>query len=207
MAANSPEEHAYQVKVLDKIMQDTGGFTVEVGEKPIWKNRDYVNMVRGCFIPRLAFRTAGAFACPLQGAETIDSSFVVGLSKDDSFRRKYDDQHLLFNDGNNGMWGVMFDGGHFALFECGHMYSPTEADSWKAGRQMQMEGHEIGLKTPFSIGWCLMGNDIVRTEGPLFFNVQNWQYKIKQALDPNNSADPASYISLENKMFSTFLGT
>jgi glycolate oxidase len=206
-AASSPEEHAYQVKTLNKIMEETSGFIVPVGDKPMWKKRDYINMIRGCFIPRLAFRAAGAFACPLQGADTIDHCFVEGLAKDDSFRRKYDDENLLFNDGNNGMWGVMFDGGHFALFECGHMYSPTEADSWKAGRQMQMEGHEIGIKTPFSTGWTLMGNDFNRTEGPLFCNVQNWMYKIKQSLDPNNTADPASYISLENKLYNTFLGT
>jgi glycolate oxidase len=203
MAAASPEEHAYQVKTLNKIMEETGGFNVDVGDKPMWKKRDYINMIRGCFIPRLAFRTAGAFACPLQGAESIDHSLVVGLGKDDEFRRKYDDQNLLFNDGNNGMWGVMFEGGHFALFECGHMYSPTEADSWKAGSQMMIEGHELELAMPFSAGWTLMGNDNVRTEGPRYLNVQNWMYKIKQSLDPNNSSDPAGYISLENKMYRT----
>jgi glycolate oxidase len=201
MAGASPEEHAYQVKTLNQIVEDTGGFTVEVGDKPMWKKRDYINMIRGCFIPRLAFRAAGAFSCPLQGQESIDHAMVEGLIKDDEFRRKYDDQHLLFNDGNNGMWSVIFDGGHFALFECGHMYSPTEADSWKAGNQMRKEGHEIGLKTPFSTGWGLMTNDVVRAEGPFFHNVQNWQLKIKQALDPNNASDPSGYISLENKKY------
>jgi glycolate oxidase len=201
MAGTSPEEHDYQLKTLNKIMEETGGFIVPQGELPMWKNRDYINMIRGCFIPRLAFRTAGAFSCPLQGQESIDHALVVGLNKDDEFRRKYDDEHLLFNDGNNGMWSVMFDDGHFALFECGHMYSPTEADSWKAGSQMRKEGHEIGLKTPFSTGWGLMTNDRVRTEGPLFNNVQDWQYKIKKALDPNNASDPSGYISLENRMY------
>ena len=71
---------------------------------------------------------------------------TFGLSHDDEFRRAYDEKHLLLNDGNNGMWGVAFDNGHIALFECGHMYSLTEADSFKAGRQMLQEGHQIGLK-------------------------------------------------------------
>ena len=44
---NSPEEHVYQVKVLDKIMEDTGGKTLPLGEKPIMKNRDFINMVKG----------------------------------------------------------------------------------------------------------------------------------------------------------------
>jgi hypothetical protein len=164
-----------------------------LGEKDIWKKRDYINMIRGCFIPRLAFRAAGSFACPLQGADTIDHA-AFGLSHDDAFRKKYDDQHLLFNDGNNGMWSVAFDGSHYALFECGHMYSPTEADSWRAAAEMMKEGGEIALKSPFSIGWTIMGNDAVNNLGPLVGNVQKWQRRIKKALDPNTTADPMGYV-------------
>jgi glycolate oxidase len=191
--ANTPTEHAYQVKTLEKILEDTNGKIWATGEKQIWKERDYINMVRGCFIPRLAFRTAGAFACPLQGAESVDH-LALGLSMDDIFRKPYDEQGLLFNDGNNGMWGVPFDNSHMSLFECGHMYSPTEVESWKAGTQMRVEGHKIGMETPFSKGWGLMGNDSVRVEGPFYCNVQNWQVKIKNALDPNCAADPAAYV-------------
>jgi glycolate oxidase len=197
MTANTPEEHDYQAKTLDQILKDTKGEILPLGEKPLWRDRDYINMVRGCFIPRLAFRAAGAFACPLQGAESLDH-LALGLGMDGAFRRPYDDKGLLFNDGNNGMWGVPFDNSHISLFECGHMYSPTEADSWKAGNQMMQEGHEIGMKTPFSKGWGLMGNDRVRVEGPLYCNVQNWQLKIKNTFDPNCAADPASYISPED---------
>jgi glycolate oxidase len=199
-AAHSPEEHEYQVKTLDKILEETEGKIMPLGETPFWKDRDYINMVKGCFIPRLAFRVAGAFACPLSGQESIDH-VTRGLSVDDGFRKKYDEQGILFNDGNNGMWGVMFDNGHFALFECGHMYSPTSAESWKGGWVMMQEGHEIGIKTPFSSGWGLMTNDRVRELGPRFGNVQNWQVKIKQAFDPNGASDPKSYISVEEKEF------
>jgi glycolate oxidase len=201
--AYSPEEHEYQVKTLDKILEDTEGKIMPLGEMPFWKNRDYINMVRGCFIPRLAFRIAGAFACPLSGQESIDH-VTSGLSMDDAFRKKYDEQGLLYNDGTNGMWGVMFDNGHFGLFECGHMYSPTSPDSWKAGAGMLQEGRQIKMKTPLAMSWGLMGNDIVRKYGPLVSNVQNWQVKIKQAFDPNTAADPRGYISVEEKRFGIF---
>jgi glycolate oxidase len=200
-AASSPEEHEYNVKALNKIMEETGGKIVPVGEKPIFKNRDYINMVRGCFIPRLAFRTAGSFACPLQGQETVDHALVVGLQEDGEFRKKYDEQGLLFNDGSNGMWGVMFDNGHFALFECGHMYSPTEVDSWTAGAEMMKEGNGIKLKTPMSFSWTVMGNDVVKEYGPMLCNIHDWQRKIKKAFDPNTATDPAGYIALEEKDF------
>lgn len=197
MTGASSGEHAYQVKTLNKILEETGGKIMPLGEKDIWKKRDYINMVRACFIPRLSFRPAGSFCCPLQGADSIDHCLQVGLSKDDEFRRKYDDKNLLFNDGNNGMWGITFDNGHYALFECGHMYSQNEADSWKAAAYMMAEGGEIALKTPLSIGWAIIGSDTVNTLGPLVGNVQNWQRKIKKAFDPNNTADPAGYIKPE----------
>jgi len=194
--ASSPAEHSYQVKVLDKILENTGGQIIPLGEKPIMKRRDYINMVKGCFIPRLAFRVAGSFCCPLQGQDSVDHA-TMSLSKDREFRKKYEEQDLIFNDGTNGMWSVTFDGSRFALFECGHMYSPTEANSWKAAAQMMKEGGEIALKTPFSIGWTIMGNDVVNTLGTHFHNVQNWQRKIKRALDPNTASDPTGYISID----------
>jgi glycolate oxidase len=200
MAASSPVEHEYQVKTLDKIIEDTGGKILPLGEKPMWKNRDYINMIRGCFIPRQSFRTCGSFACPLQGQDSVDHC-AMGLSLDKEFRKKYEEKGLILDDGVNEMWGVMFDGSHFALFECGHLYSPTEAESWKAGADMQKEGGEIGLTKPLSVGWTLMGNDVVRELGPRFGNVQNWQVKIKQAFDPNTAADPSGYISVEEKKF------
>jgi glycolate oxidase len=200
--AYSPEEHEYQVKTLNKILEDTEGKIMPLGETPFWKNRDYINMVKGCFIPRLAFRPAGAFTCPLNGQESIDH-ITRGLSDDDAFRKKYDEQDLLFNDGNNGMWGVMFDNGHFGLFECGHMYSPTSTDSWKAAFDMMKEGLEIRLKTPSAWSWGIMGNDVVREYGPLVCNVQNWQVKIKQTFDPNGASDPSGYISVEDKRYRT----
>jgi glycolate oxidase len=197
-AASSPEEHAYQVKTLNKILEDTQGKILPLGETDIWKKRDTINMIKSCFIPRLAFRPAGSFCCPLQGADTIDH-MAFGLSFDDEFRKKYDDKGLLLNDGNNGMWGVGFEGGHVALFECGHMFSPTDPDSFKAAGQIGNEGMDISLKAPFSIGWTLMGNDVVETIGPRFGNQQNWQRKVKRAFDPFATADPSGYINPEAK--------
>jgi len=201
MAGASSAEHEYQVKTLNKIIEDTEGFIVPLEDVDIWKKRDYINMIRGCFIPRMAFRVAGAFACPLSGSESIDHGLVHGLSLDDEFRRKYDEKQLLFNDGNNGMWSVDFDNGRFCLFECGHMFNLTDSESFKARNQMLQEGHKIGFETPLAMSWMLTGNDLVKAEGPLYYNVQNWQFKIKQALDPNNTSDPNGYISLENKSY------
>jgi len=197
-AAATPDEHDWQVKTLNRILEDTSGKIIPVGEIPDFKKRDIINMIKGCFIPRVSFRTAGSFCCPLQGQESIDHA-MFGLSFDKEFRKPYDDKGLLVNDGINHMWSVSFEGGHFALFECGHLYSITDEDSHRAGGQMMMEGNELSIKQPLSIGWTIMGDMAVNKLGPLVGNVQNWQRKIKIALDPNTAADPLGYISPEIK--------
>jgi glycolate oxidase len=197
MAGNSKEEHDWQVKVLNQILEDTGGRIMPVGELPIFQKRDYINMIKGCFIPRNAFRTAGSFACPLQGQEAIDHC-AFALNKDGEFREKYDEKGLLFNDGTNNMWGVAFEGGHFGLYECGHLFSPIDEGSWKAAADMMQEGREISLKSPLSLSWSTFGSPVVKEVGPYISNFHEWMKKIKKTFDPNNASDPSGYISVDD---------
>jgi glycolate oxidase len=196
MAANSPEEHAYQVKTLDRILKDTRGTILPLGEKPIFKNRDFINMIRGCFIPRTAFRLTGTFTCPLQGADTVDHT-AMGLSLDKEFRKKYDERGILCDDDVNEMWGVPFDGGHWSIFECGHFPDPSDEESVKGAAEMLQEGREIALKVPLAPFLSGGGEEAAREMGPLRGNYHNWMRKIKKSFDPNTVSDPKGYISAE----------
>jgi hypothetical protein len=197
MAACSPEEHAYQVKTLDSILEDTGGKILPLGEKRIWKNRDYINMIKGCFIPRTAFRLTGTFCCPLSGADNITHA-AMGLSLDKDFRKKYDERGILCDDGVNEMWGVPFDGGHWAIFECGHFPDPSDDESLKGVEEMMKEGNEIGLKIPLAPFLGGAGEVGAKELGPLRYNFHNWMRKIKKSFDPNTVSDPSGYISAES---------
>jgi len=192
-AANSEKEKAYQAKTLETILENTEGKFLPLGETDSFRKRDYINMIRGCFIPRSAFRIAGAFTCPLNGQESIDHC-TMGLELDKDFN-KYRESGILLYDGTNNMWGVTFEGGHFALFECGHMYSPTDEESCIGAGKMMEEGGEVQLKTPLAVAWMAMGDFIVNKMGPHCGNVQDWQRRIKKAFDPNVTSDPTGYIS------------
>jgi glycolate oxidase len=193
LAAVSPEEHAYQEKTLKAILSDTEGKFIELAHDPTWRKRDYLNMIRMCFVPRSAFRLGGAFACPLQGMESVEH-IAYGLSFDKEFRKKYDEKDLLGDDGTNNMWGVPFEGGHWSIFECGHNYDPTNEASFKSMEKMMVEGEEIGLKTPLGPFLRGTGDEGANKYGPIRYNFHNWMKKIKKTFDPNTAADPTNYI-------------
>jgi glycolate oxidase len=193
LAAVSPEEHEYQEKTLRAILADTGGKIIPLGDDPTWRNRDYLNMVKMCFVPRSAFRLGGAFACPLQAMESV-GHIAMGLSLDKEFRKKYDDKGLLGNDGTNNMWGVPFEGGHWSIFECGHNYDPTDKASFNSMLEMMDEGEEIGLRVPLGPFLRGTGDEGANKYGPLRYNFHNWMKKVKKAFDPNTASDPVNYI-------------
>jgi glycolate oxidase len=197
LAANSPGEHEYQVKVLDKILEDTGGKITPLGEKRIWKNRDYINMIRACFIPRLAFRLTGTFTTDgMMGQETVDNC-ALALKLDGRIRDKYVEKGAIMNDGTYNNWGVTYEGAHFGLLEGGYQYNPLHEESIKGMMEMIEEGSEIALKTPVGgLAWTAIGAR-AKELGPHVGNPQNWMLRIKKAFDPNTASDPVGYISAE----------
>jgi glycolate oxidase len=195
-AGNSPEEHNYHVKVLNRILEETGGKILPLGEQPTWKKRDFANMVKACFIPRTAFRMCGSFTVCLVAQETVDHA-AMGLSLEKSLSDKYKKKGTILDDGTNGMWGVSFEGSHFGMLEGGQFWDPTDEESFRSIGEMAMDGQEIILKTP--LAFSVMGDQGAKEFGPRFYNYHKWMLKIKKTFDPNTAFDPMGYISAENQ--------
>jgi len=197
MAGNTPDEHKYQVKVLDKILEETGGKISPVGEDPTFKKRDFLTMIKACFIPRLAFRLTGTFQVDgMIGMDTQDAA-SLGLKVNEGHRDKYARMGVIMEDGTLNSWGVSFEGTHFALFECGQQYSAINMESIKGRQQMENEGFEICYKTPFSFSWVARCEEFLKRIGPTCCNFHDWMRKIKKNFDPNCVSDPMNYIPAE----------
>jgi glycolate oxidase len=202
MAAYTPEEHAYQVKTLDRILEETGGKIVPMGEHPTFKKRDFLNMIKACFIPRLAFRLSGNFNVDgFVGMESIDSC-SMGLKMDEGHRDKYAAKGVIMDDGTYNSWGVAWEGSHYGHFECGHMYDPNDEASCQGVLEMIREGAEVSFKTPFNLSWApwalIVAADMDRI-GASCGNFQNWLRQIKKTFDPNAVSDSTQYITVEGK--------
>jgi glycolate oxidase len=197
MAGNTSDEHQYQVKVLDKILEETGGKISPVGEEPTFKNRDFLTMIKACFIPRLAFRLTGTFQVDgMLGMETMDAA-ALGLKVNEGHRDKYAKMGVIMEDGTLNSWGIAYEGTHFALFECGQQYSSINADSIRGRAEMEREGFEICYKTPFSFSWVARGEEFLKRIGPTCCNFHDWMRQIKKTFDPNCVSDPMNYIPAE----------
>jgi glycolate oxidase len=195
-AGATPEEHAYQVKVLERILQETGGSISAIGEDPVWKKRDFINMVKACFIPRLAFRLTGTFSCDgMMGQESLDN-MALALKIDRGFRDKYVKKGAIMDDGTYNNWGVVYEGGHLSVIEGGYPFSSTDPEAYKGFLEMMQEGSEMALKLPVGMGWMAMG-EAAKILGPHFGNFPNWMKKIKKSFDPGAVADPVGYIAAD----------
>jgi len=196
LAAYSQEEFAYQEKVLKTILEETGGKICPTGEVPDWKKRDFLTMVKACFIPRLAFRPTGAFEVDgITAMETIDHC-AYGLKLDEVHRDKWAAKGSLFDDGTINNWSAPYERGHLALVECGQQFSTTDEASIAGTEEMIQEGLEISLKAPMAINWSFFGAGLF---GPYCGNFQNWMIKTKKTLDPNLIFDSTYYYPLKEE--------
>jgi glycolate oxidase len=198
MAANSEGERAYQARTLNRILEETDGKISEVENEPHFKARDYLTMVRACFIPRLAFRCTGTFF--VDGVVAMDSvdHMVEALKWDEGHRNRWAEKKVIMDDGTINNWAVTFEGSHFALAECGHPFSSIDEFSFKGMQEMVVEGEDQCMKAPYAWTWTANGPAVYETVGPASCNYHTWMRKIKKTFDPNNVGDEKRYIAAED---------
>jgi len=186
MVASTSQEHDYNAKTLDKILEETEGKIAPVGEDSHWKKSDYINMIKACFIPRLAFRATGNFAVDgLVGVDTVGHA-AMALEVDEPHRDKFAEMGVIMDDGSTNSWGAPYEGAHLALFEAGHPYDPLDEKSVKGMQQMEKEGFAINLKYHLAGTGSRDDPAVGESIGPHFFN---WMMKIRKTLDPNTVCD------------------
>jgi len=192
VAANS-QEHAWQVKTLDKILAETGGKISLIGEDPTWKKRDLITMIKACFIPRLAFRPSGTFDVDgFIGMDTTDH-MALGLTLDHEHRDRMVKSKCIVDDGTSNSWSVTYEGSHFALFECGQQLSIIDRDSADKFYKNVDIGVKIVNTIPLAFSWAPFG-PMAADASPLLSNFYDWVRKIKQTFDPVGSCDASSYV-------------
>jgi len=197
MAGATMAEHDWQVKTLDKILVETGGKIAKIGEDPVWKNRDFLTMVKSCFIPRLAFRPTGTFGVDgMIGMDTADA-MADGLGDDEAHFKKWTKTGIIMDNGDLNNWSVTYEGSHWALFECGWQFSSIDPVSYNGYQQMTAEGFDICFKKPYSISWSMMGVDPLKRIGPVCMHYPTWMSKVKKTFDPRTTADPTLYPTEE----------
>jgi glycolate oxidase len=201
LAGNSQEEHDYQVKVLDRVLIETGGKISPVAEGPTFKNRVFANVLKACYIPRGDFRPAGLFIIDgMVGKESVDH-ISKGLELDDPLSDKYAKKHVIMDDGTLRNWASAAENSHWSVIESCHFTNLQNEEAAKGATEMCEEGARIALSTPMACNWYsvippIMGQPLSQ----MCYNYGDWMSKIKKALDPNMVSDQMFYISSDHPL-------
>lgn len=196
LAANSQREHEYQVKVLDKILDETGGKPVPVADEPTFLKRDFLELIRPSHKSREAFRmTGGGLDIALSTQDTIDDSVRMAQVYE-SLANKLIESHQFAAETDSCRLAI-YEQGLYAHWESNIHYDPSDRQSVEAAAQAVRTSVETVIKEQFCP--ILVSGPITPILGPMLGNLHIWLRKIKKAFDPNAVSDSSWYISAEEK--------
>ncbi|MDH5362612.1 MAG: FAD-binding oxidoreductase, partial [Aigarchaeota archaeon] len=124
LGANSSRELEYQEKVLNKIIEETGGEIVELLNIPESNRQMLGEFIRPVFTFR-GYRMAGRATSVRFGYESIDHAIAVAKSANKIYR-EYMDKGAPFVDiaGADMSWVNFVEHGHWAYCETGWAHAP-----------------------------------------------------------------------------------
>jgi glycolate oxidase len=178
IAGNSPEDFEYKQRVLEQIIKETGGKSLEPIEDPEIGDRLLFQCTRITASIRETFRAGGLFSTVV--SEGQRDLHIKWLKVAEEAKRALISKGLVVDDGGYQFGWSREHGhaGHTEIF-CRHSVDPEPV---KAVREWQKEQNERGLDGCFSVP-IFFPLDVT---GPRASNFHIWLRKVMKALDPNN---------------------
>jgi hypothetical protein len=184
LGAISPRELKYQEKVLDKILEETGGSKLPLAESDLVQS--VIN--RFMYMMDLTQRTCyhvGFIGAFLGGFDTWDLS-TRNKERAAETKAEYIEKGALVDASAEDAWGQIYEGGHFGHLEELAWYDPADEKSVTGSLQIFLKQH--GLDAMQAAAIPLMGGYelISAIHSPCTqVNYHRWHRKIKKNLDPN----------------------
>ena len=197
IAANSPEEYAYQEKVLRQIVLESGGLCLDLGAIPALHSSMWWGFVRAS-LPPLIFRRGGSFGTSFGALEAWDHPVLQAMVAAE-LKQRFIDQGKLIDDLADNSWGGIYEGSTcFGHQEELYLYNPRSpeqmhsAGEYLAATLVETARKNLGPGLGFAAGAIA-----AELFGPLIGNYQEWLRRIKRAFDPENVSDSGYYVSTE----------
>lgn len=198
LAGNSQNDIGYQEKVLDKILAETGGWKVAAMAEPAMQRWLLLYYIRHGH-KSTNFIYGGTFGAVFTQLGSPDG-MIQGIPVLEKTIKKYQDKGLLVQCGTDTMMGCVgaMGGGTYCLVEQFCHYDPYDKESVEGGIGFLKDA----IQAYHDHGWRC-GHEEARFGGestkeqreatyaaapqPIRFN---WQWQIKQMLDPNDTGGP-----------------
>jgi glycolate oxidase len=196
ITGNSEGDFEYKKAVLDQILKETHGKSLEPVEDPklaaglLWRS------IRISGSAREMNRAAGTgFGGYMGGAQTISEEihFMEGLN---DIRKDLIKRGVAVDDAGGGYMNWTMENGHFGHGECTVRFaigsSPEEIKQAKI--EFQERATKLAIDT-YGVPTQLSGDKVHNYFGPLACNYHLWLKKIKKTFDPNGVSESSDYIS------------
>jgi len=196
---SSDREMAYKDKVVRAIAENSKAVPIPLDEAQTAVV--YNNTLTAQGNVKCAFRSCGTFIISPVGEETRDSMVKMSQMSWKELMKPLEDEGYLLNGFQEVMWGTPF------ADWCGHIemlsqWDPTDSKANKAVAEMVQKGDEKVAE--WKLGINSLENALSYEEGALkgaapYLDVDFVKYmkRIKKALDPKNTSEPAWYVSPE----------
>jgi glycolate oxidase len=186
----TPRDLEYQLKVLDHILRETGGWNIALVDEPAIQRYVLLFMIRLCF-KNLNFTASGGFIDTYNSVASPDVWASGEIEAGKALLKKYAGKIVDAGDQAMGPIGGQ-GGGGVTGWEDFLFYDPYDPDSVKAAAEVSDEGDRLKAQLGRPPGGMLLGlargthaNEVIRAQKLSKSPEYQWQRKLKELLDPN----------------------
>ena len=194
LAGNSDRDFDYKVKVLNQIIEKTGGQMIpkilddpKVASAMLWR------YIRSTGSIREVFRVSGAFGGEV-GQTDVFRLMADYISVSGKHKEKLIDRGIVYDDGFSP-FTQSFEHGHYGHGELLIRYMPNPATFKALTQEFSAQANEIAIKEHYGVPGHVFGDALHDLYGPHASNYHVWLRRIKQAFDPNGASEGSHYIT------------
>jgi glycolate oxidase len=182
----SPEEMAYEEKVLADIARETGGVPIDPSIQSWFDdNLDFFIIVS--FLQRV-LRLGGSWAPIKMSADSVRHIDDVGKAVSE-FIGEFTETGKIF-DAPHDFQIIPMEYGRLAHIELLFMWDKKDPDAAKNVRDFMRRSSETDLRHGYHASMPGSAPQMMAVQGPLYSNYHIWLQQIRDAFDPNHLANP-----------------
>jgi glycolate oxidase len=185
IAGNFAEDFAYKKRVLEQIIKETSGKSLETVEDPKIEGILLCHCIRISASIRETFRNGGMFkSIPIMGQRDLNIKWAMGAGK---AKEPLIKKGLIVDDGGAFFgWGV--EQGHLGKTEIFCKFDPQNLEAWNAVMEWRKE-QSVRAFNEHYFSYTLAGQtaDEADAEAANLCNYHLWWRKLRKVIDPNDA--------------------
>ncbi|OGO43671.1 MAG: hypothetical protein A2Z05_07125 [Chloroflexi bacterium RBG_16_60_22] len=186
LAAWTPEELAYEERVMRDIVEEFGGEPVDASiTRKYEENMDFFILVS--FLQRV-LKLGGGWSPTKLGADSIHHMFEVAAAIPEFFYDFIEKGRIL--DAPHNFQVIPMEYGHAAHIELLFFFDNQRPDWQQIPAEVMQKSMESDIRHGFHAATPPRVKAVMERLGPLYSNFQVWTNKIKETFDPNNVSNP-----------------